>query len=47
VDKVAKRIEKHEVKNGFLPNSAIAELLAVAAGPAKMPLQKALHRCRV
>lgn len=30
--------------NDFLPNSAIAELLAVAAEPAKMPLQKALRR---
>jgi histidinol phosphatase-like PHP family hydrolase len=29
---------------GWLPNSAIAELLAVAAETAKMPLQKALRR---
>jgi histidinol phosphatase-like PHP family hydrolase len=29
---------------GFLPNSAIAELLALAAEHAKMPLQKALRR---
>src|ERR1041385_2220849 len=28
----------------FLPNSAIAELLAIAAENAKMPLQKALRR---
>ena len=33
-----------ESPNGFLPNSAIAELLAVAADDAKMPLQKALRR---
>jgi hypothetical protein len=30
--------------NSFLPNSAIAELLALAAEKAKMPLQKALRR---
>jgi len=30
--------------NDFLPNSEIAELLAVAAETAKMPLQKALRR---
>jgi histidinol phosphatase-like PHP family hydrolase len=30
--------------HGFLPNSAIAELLALAAERAKMPLQKALRR---
>jgi histidinol phosphatase-like PHP family hydrolase len=32
------------VQQGFLSNSAIAELLAVAAETAKMPLQKALRR---
>jgi histidinol phosphatase-like PHP family hydrolase len=32
------------VTEGFLSNSAIAELLAVAAETAKMPLQKALRR---
>jgi histidinol phosphatase-like PHP family hydrolase len=37
-------MKKPEGKNGFLPNSAIAELLAVAADAAKMPLQKALRR---
>jgi PHP domain-containing protein len=31
-------------ENAFLSNSAIAELLAVAAEDAKMPLQKALRR---
>jgi PHP domain len=31
-------------ENSFLPNSAIAELLALAAEHAKMPLQKALRR---
>lgn len=30
--------------NSFLPNSRIAELLALAAEKAKMPLQKALRR---
>ena len=33
-----------DVPEGFLSNSAIAELLAVAAEQAKMPLQKALRR---
>ena len=32
------------IENNFLPNSAIAELLALAAESAKMPLQKALGR---
>jgi putative hydrolase len=32
------------IENGFLPNSGIAELLALAADGAKMPLQKALRR---
>jgi hypothetical protein len=32
------------IENSFLPNSAIAELLALAAEKAKMPLQKALRR---
>lgn len=40
----ATAIKKHEVEDGFLRNSAIAELLAVAAEGAKMPLQKALRR---
>ena len=31
------------IENNFLPNSAIAELLALAAESAKMPLQKALR----
>ena len=31
-------------ENGFLSNSAIAELMALAADHAKMPLQKALRR---
>jgi histidinol phosphatase-like PHP family hydrolase len=35
---------KHETNKVFLPNSSIAELLAVAAEKAKMPLQKALRR---
>jgi len=33
-----------ETEESFLPNSSIAELLAVAAESAKMPLQKALRR---
>lgn len=37
-------METLESPNGFLPNSAIAELLAVAADDARMPLQKALRR---
>lgn len=36
--------EKSGQQNGSLSNSAIAELLAVAAESAKMPLQKALRR---
>ena len=35
---------KHETNKVFIPNSSIAELLAVAAEKAKMPLQKALRR---
>jgi histidinol phosphatase-like PHP family hydrolase len=35
---------KPETHDGFLPNSAIAELLALTAETAKMPLQKALRR---
>src|SRR5690242_16648973 len=36
--------ESYSAGNGFLPNSAIAELLAVSAETANMPLQKALRR---
>lgn len=36
--------EEPEITDGFLPNFLIAELLAVAAETAKMPLQKALRR---
>jgi hypothetical protein len=38
-----KRMNKDNSTNGLLPNSAIAELLAVVADDAKMPLQ-ALRR---
>src|SRR5438105_5676350 len=35
---------KRSTSHDLLPNSAIAELLALAAESAKMPLQKALRR---
>jgi histidinol phosphatase-like PHP family hydrolase len=36
--------QEPETHDGFLPNSAIAELLALTAETAKIPLQKALRR---
>jgi hypothetical protein len=39
-----KKVTVKPATNSFLPNSAIAELLALAAETAKMPFQKALRR---